>query len=48
MKIIIVGAGKIGITLAELFASEGHDITIIDKNQKIYHHFVLHDEVYYL
>ena len=35
MKIIIVGAGKIGITLAELFASEGHDITIIDKNQKI-------------
>lgn len=40
MKIIIVGAGKIGATLAELFASEGHDVTIVDKNQKIVNNLV--------
>ncbi|HKL99465.1 MAG TPA: Trk system potassium transporter TrkA [Mobilitalea sp.] len=30
MKIIIVGCGKVGITLAEQLDQEGHDITIID------------------
>ncbi len=30
MKIIIVGGGKIGITLAEQLSVEGHDITLID------------------
>lgn len=30
MKIIIVGGGKIGITLAEQLSIEGHDITVID------------------
>ncbi len=30
MKIIIVGGGKIGITLAEQLSVEGHDITVID------------------
>ena len=30
MKIIIVGCGKVGITLAEQLNQEGHDITVID------------------
>lgn len=30
MKIIIVGAGKVGFTLAEVLSEEGHNITIID------------------
>ena len=32
MKIVIVGDGKIGRTLAEQLLREGHDITIIDRN----------------
>jgi trk system potassium uptake protein TrkA len=32
MKIIIAGAGKIGYSVAEILASEGHDITVIDIN----------------
>lgn len=32
MKIIIIGAGKVGYTLAENLANENNDITIIDKN----------------
>ena len=32
MKIIIAGAGKVGYSVAELLAREGHDITIIDRD----------------
>ena len=32
MKIIIVGCGKIGVTLAEQLISEHHDITLIDSD----------------
>ena len=32
MKIIIVGCGKIGVTLAEQLNSEHHDITLIDSD----------------
>jgi trk system potassium uptake protein len=32
MKIIIIGAGKVGYNLAESLEKEGNDITIIDKN----------------
>ena len=32
MKIIIVGDGKVGYSLAENLAEEDHDITIIDKH----------------
>lgn len=32
LHIIIVGCGKVGITLVEQLSKEGHDITIIDKN----------------
>lgn len=31
MKIIIVGCGKVGLTLTEQLNNEGHDITVIDK-----------------
>lgn len=34
LNIIIVGCGKVGSTLAEQLAKEGHDITVIDKNPK--------------
>ena len=30
MIIVIIGAGKIGVTLTEQLAHEGHDITVID------------------
>lgn len=32
MKIIVVGCGKVGLTLTEQLNSEGHDITVIDKD----------------
>lgn len=32
LNIIIVGCGKVGITLVEQLTKEGHDITIIDSN----------------
>ncbi len=35
MRIVIVGAGKVGHTLAEQLSFEGHDIVIIDKSQQI-------------
>ena len=35
MKIIIVGCGKIGATLVESLESEGHDITVIDREQRV-------------
>jgi len=34
MKIIIVGCGKVGLTLSEQLNQEGHDITVIDKDGK--------------
>ena len=30
MKIIIIGAGKVGVTLAEHLSGEGHEITVVD------------------
>ena len=35
MKIIIVGDGKVGLTLTEQLSAEGHDIVIIDRNQQV-------------
>lgn len=35
MKIIIVGAGKVGETLTQELSREGHDITVIDKNAAV-------------
>lgn len=35
MRIIIIGAGKVGYNLADNLEKEGHDVTIIDKNYEI-------------
>ncbi len=35
MNIIIVGDGKVGATLVEHLSSEGHDVVVIDRDQKI-------------
>ncbi len=35
MNIIIVGGGKVGGLLAEQLLDEGHDITVIDKNERV-------------
>ena len=34
MKIIIAGAGDVGVHLAKLLADESHDIYLIDKNEE--------------
>ena len=35
MKIVIVGNGKLGFSLAERLSDEGHDIVIIDNNETV-------------
>ena len=35
MKIIIAGAGKIGMTLAKQLTAEGHDLTVIDEKNPV-------------
>ena len=32
MKIVIVGAGKVGFVLAHMLSNEDHDVTVIDRN----------------
>ena len=34
MKVIIIGAGKVGETLVECLVSEGHEVVVIDKDEK--------------
>lgn len=34
MKIIIIGAGKVGVTLIQCLVSEGHDVLFIDRDGK--------------
>ncbi len=34
MKILVVGAGKVGVNLIENFIKDHHDVVIIDKNEK--------------
>ena len=35
MKIVIAGAGEMGSHLARMLSGNGHDITIIDSDQKL-------------
>ena len=35
LRIIIVGCGKVGHTLTEQLVREGHDITIVDTNERV-------------
>ncbi len=37
MRIIIVGCGKIGMTITEQLSLEGHDIAVIDKDSTVIH-----------
>ena len=35
MKIIVVGIGKVGFTVAEQLSNEMHDVTVVDTNNKV-------------
>ncbi|MBE6915181.1 MAG: Trk system potassium transporter TrkA [Ruminococcaceae bacterium] len=35
MRIVIIGDGKVGHTLTELLSAEGHDIVIVDRDEKV-------------
>ena len=35
MRIVIIGIGKIGITLAEYLSGEGHNVTVVDTDRKV-------------
>ncbi len=35
MKIIVVGCGKVGSLLARQLSEEGHDVSVVDKNQQV-------------
>ena len=35
MKIVVIGMGKIGTSLIESLADEGHDLTAVDINAKV-------------
>lgn len=35
MKILIAGNGKVGASLARQLSAEGHDLTLVDSNQKV-------------
>ena len=35
MNIIIAGGGKVGQTLARQLSAEGHDLTLIDRNNQV-------------
>ena len=35
LRIIIVGCGKVGHTLTEQLVREGHDVTIVDTNERV-------------
>ena len=35
LRVIIVGCGKVGHTLTEQLVREGHDVTIVDTNERV-------------
>lgn len=43
MQIVIVGCGNVGRFLAKRLSKEGHNITLIDKNEEVVHYIV--DEI---
>ena len=42
MKIIVVGVGKVGATLVENFVKEGHDVVVVDSEEKQVDYVVNH------
>ena len=45
MRIIVVGAGKIGRTLIKNLANENHDIVVIDSDDKVVEGIVNENDV---
>jgi len=41
MKIIILGAGKVGAYLTSDLSNEGHDIVVIEKDKEILRHLLV-------
>ena len=35
MKILIIGAGAVGFSIAKQLSAEGHDISVVDANPKL-------------
>ena len=35
MRIVIIGDGKVGVTLTERLSKEGHDLVVIDQNKRV-------------
>ena len=35
MKILIIGAGAVGFSIAKQLSAEGHDISVVDVNPKL-------------
>ena len=35
MKILIIGAGAVGFSIAKQLSAEGHDISVVDQNPKL-------------
>ena len=38
MKIVIIGGGKVGLTIAAQLTREGHDITVVDRSEAVADH----------
>lgn len=34
MRVVIIGAGKVGFSLAQMMTSEGHDVIVVESNQQ--------------
>ena len=42
MRIVVLGAGELGCTIAELLANEGHDVVVADSMKCGWNVFVDH------
>ena len=46
MRIVVVGIGKVGSTVAECLSKEGHEVTVIDQNPQVVEYISNHSDVY--
>ena len=40
MNIVIVGIGKVGSTVTEYLAQDGHDVVVVDKSPQVVEHAI--------